>query len=156
MRIIIILTIFLPFLGAQGQSNDSLITGKKYKITLFDDREVIGSVVKQDSVFVIVKAEDVTYQLKKEDIFKFSQNLTPSSFKAMFWAGGGLSIVSNQGDNPYSMNNKGFNLQLSALYPFSETKGVRLDLSYSRWKDTPTENSPYSYYTYSERSMSMS
>jgi hypothetical protein len=153
---LIIIAIVFPLFLLQGQTiSDSLITGKKYKITLFDDREVIGTVTRQDSVMVYVTAEEGIYTIKKEDIFKYSRNLIPSSFKSMFWAGGGLGILSNQGDYPYSINNKGFTFQLSAMYPFSETKGVRLDLSYSRWRGTPVEYSSYSYYTYSERSTVM-
>jgi hypothetical protein len=58
--------------------SDSIITGKKYKIILFDDREVIGTVARQDSLMVYVKSADGFYQLKKEDIFMVSRELTPS------------------------------------------------------------------------------
>ncbi|MCI0448241.1 MAG: hypothetical protein L0Y79_00450 [Chlorobi bacterium] len=144
------ITILFLAVGIYSQSpSDSIITGKKYKIILFDDREVIGTVTGQDTLMVYVKSADGFYRLKKEDIFAVSRELTPSKFKVMFWAGAGISFFGNDYDG-YGGNKTGLALQLGAMYPINVTKGIRLDIGYSRWKNDRSEQPqyypPYTYF----------
>jgi len=144
------LVLFLCVNAYSQSPSDSIITGKKYKIILFDDREVIGTVTRQDSLMVYVKAQDGFYQLKKEDIFRVSRELTPSKFKVMFWAGAGISFFGNDYYSGYGGNKTGLALQLGAMYPINVTKGIRLDFGYSRWKDDHVAyNQPLYYPNYS-------
>lgn len=126
-------------------NNDSIITGKKYRIILFNNKEIIGSVTKQDSLQIQLKSDNSVYQVNREDIFEISSELTPSRLKAILWAGGGLSLLVS--GHSSSENNIGFTLQLSGMYPFSETGGIRIDLSFSQTRSNPDYYDPYIYYS---------
>lgn len=132
-------------------NNDSIITGKKYRIILFNNKEIIGRVTKQDSLQIQLKSDNSVYQFKREDIFEISSELTPSKLKAILWAGGGLCLLGGGTFNEgYDDENKnGFTMQLSGMYPFSETGGIRFDLSFSQTKSIPGSvyYDPYSYYS---------
>lgn len=120
--------------------SDSIITGKKYRIILFNDKEIIGRVIKQDSVQIQMTSDNTVYRFKKEDIFEISSELTPSKLKAIFWAGGGIGLFDmNDSRSNYE---KGFTFQLSGMYPLADTRGIRVDFGYSRWKGIPN----YYYY----------
>ncbi len=126
-------------------NNDSIITGKKYKLILFNDKEVIGRVTKQDSLQIQLKSDNSVYHVNKKDIFEISSELTPSKLKAILWAGGGLGLFDM---NDYRTNyEKGFTFQLSGMYPFSYVGGMRIDLSFSQSKRSPAYNDPYNYYS---------
>ncbi|MBZ0202227.1 MAG: hypothetical protein K8I03_04340 [Ignavibacteria bacterium] len=123
---------------------DSLTTGQKYRITLYNEKEIIGKVVKQDSVYAYVVSESGTSRVKKEDIFDISVNTNPKILKAMISLGGGIVFPSSFEDGYNSRDKAGFSLQLSALKPLDENKAIRIDLSYGRIK----RNDYYSYYGY--------
>ncbi len=123
---------------------DSIITGNKYKITMYNDKEVIGKVVKQDSVFVYMVTETGTVRIKFEDIFSVSKSTIPKLMKAMFSLGGGILLEGDNYNNYRDGNNKpGFSIQLTGLYPFGENKAMRLDLSYGQFSQDE-----YAYTTY--------
>jgi len=125
--------------------SDSIITGKEYRIVLFNDKEIIGRITRQDSIQIQMTSDNAVYQVKKEDIFVISSELTPSKLKAIFWAGGGLSLLDSYESS--SVNKKGFTLQLSGMYPFSDTRGIRIDLSFSQSKRNPYSYSPNDFYS---------
>jgi hypothetical protein len=113
---------------------DSIITGNKYRITMYNDKEVIGKVVKQDSLYVYMVSETGTVRIRYEDIFSVSKSTIPRLMKAMFTLGGGIMLES--GEYNYYRNNSskpGFSVQLTGLFPFSENKAMRLDLSYGQF-----------------------
>src|SRR5688572_20998107 len=66
---------------------DSIVTGVKYRITLYNDKEVIGKVMKQDSVYVYLVSETGTVRVRHEDIFSVSRSTIPSLMKALFTLG---------------------------------------------------------------------
>ena len=123
---------------------DSIITGSKYRITLYTDKEVIGKVSKQDSVYVYMVTDEGTVRIRHEDIFSVSKSTVPRLMAAMFSLGGGILL--RGGGNYYSSyydddNKPGFSFQATGLYPFSENKAIRIDFSYSR-----ITRSRYDYY----------
>ncbi|MCC7159473.1 MAG: hypothetical protein IT281_08045 [Ignavibacteria bacterium] len=113
---------------------DSLITGQRYRITLYNEKEIIGKVVKQDSVYAYIVSESGTSRVKKEDIFSFSKNVSPKIFKALFSLGGGVIIPSNVNHSYNALNRLGFSIQFSALKPLDENRSLRIDLSFGRVK----------------------
>ena len=137
--ILVFIFLFLSGFAFQSYSQDettidSLITGVKYRITLYNEKEIIGKVVKQDSVYAFVVGETGTSRIKKDDIFSFSKNVSPKIFKALLSLGGGIIIPSNVNHSYNALNRSGFSIQLSALKPLDENRGLRVDLSYGRVK----------------------
>lgn len=121
-------------LSQEETSIDSLITGQKYRITLYNEKEIIGKVVKQDSVYAFIIGETGTSRVKKDDIFSISKNASPKILKALFSLGGGVVFPSSFEDGYHSQKKTGFSIQLSALKPLDENKAIRIDLSYGRIK----------------------
>jgi hypothetical protein len=113
---------------------DSVITGVKYRITLYNDKEVIGKVMKQDSVYIYLVNETGTVRVRNEDIFSVSRSTIPSLLKALFTLGGGIMLGSGNHHGYSNENKPGYSLQLTGLYPFSENKAIRLDLSFGQFK----------------------
>lgn len=122
---------------------DSIITGNKYKITLFNDKEVIGKVVKQDSAFAYVVTETGTVRVRFEDIFSVSKSTVPKLMNAMFTLGGGLLLQGGYYDGYRDENSPGYSVQATGLFPFSENKAIRLDLSFGQLS---RDRVVYSYY----------
>lgn len=127
---------------------DSLVTGKKFRITLYNDKEIIGRVAKQDSLTAIIATESGTVRIRKEDIFSISRSTIPKLMKALFSAGGGVLLLTGE-DSYYNRNTKpGYSLQLTGLMPFSENKAVRLELGYGKSKkDEYLYPNYYEYYS---------
>lgn len=113
---------------------DSLVNGNKYRITLYNDKEVIGKVVKQDSIYVYIVTETGTVRVRFEDIFSISKSTIPRLMKAMFTLGGGILLQGGNYNGYRDNNSPGFSIQATGLFPFSENKAIRLDLSYGRLK----------------------
>ncbi len=112
---------------------DSITTGNKYKITMYNDKEVIGKVVKQDSVFVYMVTETGTVRIKFEDIFSVSKSTIPKLMKAMLTLGGGILLQGGYYEHRSSENTPGYSIQATGLFPFSENKAIRLDLSFGQF-----------------------
>lgn len=127
---------------------DSMISGKTYRITLYNDKEVIGRVTKQDSAYTFLKTESGVVRVRNEDIFSVSASTIPRLNKALFSLGGGVLLNSGEDYHYYDNNNNkpGLSFQGTALIPLSENKGIRFDLSYSRFHNDPVV---YAYYSYS-------
>lgn len=132
-------TIYLISIAATSLSQqeypglDSLITGKKFRVTLYNDKEIIGRVIRHDSLYAFMITESGTVRIKKEDIFSISKNTDPKIIKALFSVGGGLLFQGNYHYSYNGSNNKpGYSLQLTGAVPISETKAVRFDLGFGQ------------------------
>jgi hypothetical protein len=124
---------------------DSLKPGVTYKIILFDDTEIIGKIIKHDSEFVIVSTGLTNTQIRKDDIFNISKNLTPSKYRFSFSGGGGVSILTEGFFNhSYKNYSSIFSLQVNAAFFANNKRAFRLDLGYSRFK---RKDDSYPYYT---------
>jgi len=112
---------------------DSVITGSKYRITMYNDKEIIGRVAKQDSVYVYMVTDEGTVRVSFEDIFSVSRSTVPRLMKAMFTLGGGVLLQGGDYDGGYrDIRSPGYSMQLTGLYPFSENKAIRIDMSFGR------------------------
>ena len=143
--------IFSAALFAQDESlTDSLVTGKRYTVTLYNEKEIIGKVVKQDSLYVFMVSESGTAKIKKEDIFTISKNAVPKLLKVLLTLGAGAVFQSGYNDYSNRDDKPGYSFQLTALTPFSENKAIRLELGFSSLK---RERYYYQYYeSYNETS----
>lgn len=114
---------------------DSIITGNKYRLTLFNDKEVIGRVAKQDSIYVYVVTEQGTARVRYDDIFSISKSTIPRVMLAMLTLGGGIYLNGGMYDGYRNNENKpGFSSQITGLFPFNENKAIRVDLGFNRMK----------------------
>lgn len=111
---------------------DSIITGNKYRITMYNDKEVIGKVVKQDSVYVYMITEAGTVRIKYDDIFSVSKSTIPKLMNAMITLGGGILLQGGYYDGYRNENTPGYSIQATGLFPFSENKAMRLDISFGQ------------------------
>jgi hypothetical protein len=113
---------------------DSLVTGKKYRITLYNDKEVIGKIARQDSIYAYIITETATVRIKKEEIFSISGSTIPNIMSAMVTLGGGLLLESGN-YNGYDHNSSpGYSVQLTAIAPFTENNAIRFDLGFGQIK----------------------
>lgn len=124
---------------------DSIITGAKYRITMYNDKEIIGRVAKQDSLYVYMVTDEGTVRIRYEDIFSVSKSTVPRLMKGLFTLGGGVLLQGGDFDDGYrDMRSPGYSMQLTGLYPFSENKAIRIDLSFGRMQREVTDY----YYSY--------
>lgn len=137
-----------PLLSQEDLSMDSLITGQKYRVTLYSEKEVIGRVVKQDSVFVYMTTDEGTVRVRHEDIFSVSRSTVPRLIKGLFSLGGGVYLQSGEYGGYNEGIKPGYTMSLTGAYPFSDNKAIRVDISYSRMQREPYAYA-LSYYPYS-------
>lgn len=124
---------------------DSIITGSKYRITMYNDKEIIGKVAKQDSLYVYMVTDEGTVRIRYEDIFSVSKSTVPRLMKGLFTLGGGVLLQGGDFDDGYrDTKSPGYSMQLTGLYPFSENKAIRIDLSFGRMQREVTDY----YYSY--------
>lgn len=128
---------------------DSIQTGTKYKFILFDETEIIGKVISQDSVSIAVQTDKMTVILKKDDIFSVNLDLSSGKYKFIISASGGIVFLTGPyDDGPYgSLYKRGITFQTSGLYPLSDSKGIRFQFSYSRIKRDNDSQGNYYYYS---------
>src|SRR5436190_1824777 len=95
LNLLIVLSVFFMYKTASSQnlSLDSLQEGQKYKIVLFDDREIIGTLKNSDSVYINISDKDGLYRVRKEDVFFISRMLYPTKYNTMISVAGGLSFL---------------------------------------------------------------
>lgn len=135
---LIFLTHFSQNLHSQNINIDSLQSGRKYKIVLFDNREIIGTLKSSDSIYVNISDKDGIYRLRKDDIFYISKSLYPSKYNVIISVGGGLSFLTGDYNYNYYYSGQrstgGYNLSLSADFPISDTKTIGFEAGYHNFK----------------------
>lgn len=144
-----VLFIHSSFLYSQNQTDLSkIIPGKKYKIVLIDDSEVLGTVMATDTVNVTIKTENNnTMIIPKNNILYYSTDFTLSKYKFSLSLLGGVSVFS--GDHSYNYNssgsNIGLNIDLMGIYFLSDSKAVKIDAGFTFLKPKYDNNyyNPY-------------
>lgn len=136
---------------------DSLVNGKKFRVTLYNDKEIIGRVIRQDSLYAFMVTSSGTVRVKKDDIFSISKNADPKLMKAMFTLGGGILLESQVGDGYKDDQRPGYSLQFTGLIPMSETKAIRFDLGFGQIRRNIMNYAYYSEYnsTFTEQTTSI-
>lgn len=140
LNLLIVLSAFFMFRTAYSQNLnlDSLQDGKKYKIVLFDDREIIGTLKNSDSVYINIADKDGLYRVRKEDVFFISRILYPTKYNTMISVGGGLSFLTGDYNEYYYYSGQksmvGYNAALKIDFPIAENKTIGFEASYNRFK----------------------
>lgn len=126
-----------------SQKLDTLITGIKYKIILFDETEIIGTVLSQDEKSVTLQTGTSKTIIEKDNIFEISKDVSPSKYKMIFSLGAGKSVKSGY-DNSYYYNGGNLKSKLSLhgrfSYFLSDNKTIGLDFTYSSFRNEYSEN----------------
>jgi hypothetical protein len=127
------------FLYSQNQTDvTKIVPGKKYKIVLFDDSEIIGKVIASDSLNISIETDaKVMIIVPKSNILYYSSSITPNKYNYTLSLLGGISVFS--GDNYYSYNGStktsaGPNFNLSGIYYISDSKAVKIDAGFTYLK----------------------
>jgi hypothetical protein len=150
---VIILLLFQTCVLYSQNQNDvtKIIPGKKYKIVLFDDSQVIGVVISIDSVNIIVKTENKTMLIiPRNNVLYYSTNLTPAKYNFSVGLLGGISVFT--GNNILNGNSTkikpGVNFNIAGIFFLSDSKAIKLDAGYTFLK--PTYDGYY-YASYPDR-----
>jgi hypothetical protein len=118
-------------LKAQTGSID-VEAGKNYRFVLFNDTEIIGRVTYADSSIIKVQTKQGNFNISKDNILYVSTDLTPNKYKYSVSLMGGVSFLNNSGYSYYSRDSEaGPHINLSGMYFMSESKGIKLDASFS-------------------------
>jgi len=120
---------------------DSIKTGYKYKLIMFDENEAIGRILSVDSEYVRIESGKQILQIRTEDIYEVSRDLIPSKFKFMLSVGGGISFPAAEfvgiQDRDFSHS---LSFQLNGGYLFKPDKAIRIDFGYSRLNRKARDN----------------
>ena len=141
-KIIPVIAVFLMIQScivySQNQNDvNKIIPGKKYKIVLFDDSEIMGKVISVDSVNVVVQNEyKTTVIIPKNNILYYSTNLTPSIYNlSVSLLGGPCFFAGNNTFTGYQNKIKpGINFNLAGIFYISDTKAIKIDAGYTYLK----------------------
>lgn len=143
---------------SQNQTDfTKVVLNKTYKIVLFDDTEISGTITAVDSANVSVKTHDnMTVIIPKSNILYYSSDLTPSHYKFCLSLLGGVSLLSEESEyNYYGRGSKiGPNINLSGMFFLSDSKAIKFDAGYTFVKakydnyNSYYYNDPHYEYTY--------
>lgn len=127
MKTLISFSLFAAFLlvqsavlYSQNQTDfTKIVPGKMYKLVLFDDTEILGTVITVDSANVSVRTHDnMTVIIPKSNILYFTSDLTPSKYRFSLSLLGGVSLLSEESEyNYYGRGSKvGPNINLAGMF----------------------------------------
>jgi opacity protein-like surface antigen len=133
------------------ESDINLEAGKKYKIILFDDTEIIGRVISIDKNSVKIQTSSgETIHVLKENILYASTDLTPKHYKFSFSLLGGTSLLADNYYHYYYTSDKkslsGIHADITGLFYLSDSKAIKLDMSYSHFKGQDYTSESYGGY----------
>jgi len=146
--IIVIGLLFFPvFCCSQEYSRlDSLQIGRYYKVVLFDDTEVTGSLLSQDSLFITLQSEHRIVSVRKNDVLRVSTDVSSSSrYRFIATATGGLCFLTPNfygGDRQYKW---GLSFHAGGMYLMEESRGLQFHFSYSRITRGESDYPAYGY-----------
>jgi hypothetical protein len=125
-----------PTLLSQNHSDlTKIIPGKLYKIVLFDDTEIYGTVISCDSANVNIKNQDnITMIIPKGNILYYSTESAPAKYKFSCSVMGGISLLTERSNyyNDYNGNKKiAPSFSVSGMFFLSDTKAVKIDAGYT-------------------------
>ena len=126
-----------------SQTPDSLVSGKKYKITLFDEKEIMGMLVAQNDSTVTLKDDNVTVTVYRNDILKISKDTSPSKYKLIATLNSG-SVLNGY----YNSFNSNFIIEGRFSYFYSEKKNIGFEITYVSFKKNEYDYLAYGGYGY--------
>ncbi len=118
--------------------------GKSYKFVLFNDTEIIGKVIYADSSIVTVQSKQGTFNVSKDNILYVSTDLTPNKYKYSVSVMGGVSFLNNGYSYYRRESDAGPHVNLNIMHYMSDSKGIKLDVSFSMANPKFTDSYVYS------------
>jgi len=129
--IIILNSLFPVILFSQSLNpSDLLLKGNKYKLTLFDEKEITGTLVSQDEKTVTIKSENILMTIERSNIFSITNDISPSRYKYLAALNSGTVPNSRE----YGSYRSNFIINARFSYFYSEYKNIGIDLSYTSFK----------------------
>lgn len=111
-------------------SIDSIETGKEYKVTLFSGKEIIGTVVSQDTKSISIKENNIVMTIKRNNILRISTDIKISKYK--FLATLNTGFIPNNFNGDYGKN---FIINGRFSYFISENINAGVDISYTSFEN---------------------
>lgn len=140
----IILTVIIATLANEVtfsqtlRPDDSLSTGIKYKVILFDEEEIIGALISQNNETISIKSDDILMTIERNNIFSITKDISPSHYKYLATLNTGTIPNSSQ----YGSYRSNFIINARFSYFYSEKKNIGLDISFIPFKE---ESYEYAY-----------
>ncbi len=110
---------------------DSLKAGIKYKVTLFDEKEIIGALISQNDETISIKSDDILMTIERDNIFSISKDISSSKYKYLATLNSG-TIPNSSEYGSYSSN---YIINARFSYFYSEKRNIGLDISYVPFKE---------------------
>jgi len=135
--VIFILNSLIPvILFSQTLSpSDLLLKGNKYKLTLFDEKEITGTLVSQDDKTVTIKSGNILMTIERNNIFSITSDISPTRYKYLATLNSGTVPNSSE----YGSYRSNFIINARFSYFYSEYKNIGIDLSYTSFKGSGYE-----------------
>jgi hypothetical protein len=111
--------------------SDSLIMGIKYKVTLFDEKEIIGTLVSQNEKTLSISSGNILMTIERDNIYSLTTDISPSGYKFLATLNSGT--VPNSSEYGSYRSNYIINARFSYFY--SEKRNIGLDLSFTPFKE---------------------
>ena len=153
MSILIMRTIMLFFIiffiqqFSYSQKNDSLVIGKKYRIILFDEKEIIGTHVSEDENTISMKADNILMTIEKNNIFSISKDISSSKYKFLINLFGEFVPKSQYGYSFGYTSRPVLGIDLRASYFYSEKKNVGIEFAYFPFSKSNSQSSGTTVFT---------
>ena len=134
----VLIIYFSPeFIFSQSlKPTDTLTSGIKYKVTLFDEKEIIGTLISQDEINITFKSENILMTVERNNILSISKDISPSGYKFLATLNSGTIPNSSE----YGSYRSNFIINARYSYFYSEYKNIGIDLSF-----TPFNEDSYEY-----------
>lgn len=110
--------------------DDSLINRSTYKFTLFDEKEITGTLVSQDEKTVTIKSGNILMIIERNNIFSITNDISPTRFKYLATLNSGTVPNSSE----YGSYRSNFIINARFSYFYSEYKNIGIDLSFTTFK----------------------
>ncbi len=140
----IILTVLIATLANEVtlsqtlRPDDSLSTGIKYKVILFDEKEIIGALISQNDETISIKSDDILMTIERNNILSISKDISSSRYKYLATLNSGTIPNSSE----YGSYRSNYIINARFSYFFSEKRNIGLDISFIPFKE---ESYDYAY-----------
>jgi hypothetical protein len=116
---------------------DSLEAGNKYTLTLFNEKQITGTFVTQDSKSITIKSDDIQMTIQRKNILRVSKYVPSGKLNFLATLNGGW-IPNSYHHNFYSTG-PNWILDGRFSYFFSEKKNIGVEFAFTSF-DEPNRN----------------
>lgn len=128
-----------------SQTIDSLTPGKKYKIILFSEKEIIGTMISHDQNSISIRSDNIVMTIERNNIFSISKDLSASKYKFLINLFGAYIPKSENGY--YFGQGSRSGIDIRASYFYSDKKNVGIEAAYFPSRKSSVEYTGTAVYT---------